>query len=93
MDPTETATSNFWQNHGEMNDVDPSNYSALQYFVYQQCVLVEEDNTIVQVVGCNGIIKLLNHHEAKPCGYFSQKFSSSHVRTRPKYSGDVLESF
>ncbi|HCI6236322.1 TPA: formate dehydrogenase, partial [Klebsiella pneumoniae] len=46
IDPLNTETSNFWQNHGEMNDVDPS---AIQTTVFRlpSCCFAEENGSIV----------------------------------------------
>nr|WP_282558041.1 formate dehydrogenase-N subunit alpha [Providencia burhodogranariea] len=46
IDPLNTETSNFWQNHGEMNDVDPA---AIQTTVFRlpSCCFAEENGSIV----------------------------------------------
>ena len=44
-DPIKTATSEFWQNHGEMNDVDPSNIQTEVFRLPTTC-FAEEDGSI-----------------------------------------------
>ncbi|QLB13917.1 formate dehydrogenase-N subunit alpha [Bisgaardia hudsonensis] len=44
-DPIETATSNFWQNHGEMNDVNPADIQTEVFRLPTTC-FAEEDGSI-----------------------------------------------
>ncbi|EKT61370.1 formate dehydrogenase-O major subunit [Providencia sneebia DSM 19967] len=46
IDPLNTETSNFWQNHGEMNDVDPSTIQTT-VFRLPSCCFAEENGSIV----------------------------------------------
>ncbi len=45
IDPLVTETSNFWQNHGEMNDVDPASI-ATEVFRLPSTCFAEEDGSI-----------------------------------------------
>ena len=45
IDPLVTETSNFWQNHGEMNDVDPSAIQTEVFRLPSTC-FAEEDGSI-----------------------------------------------
>jgi formate dehydrogenase-N alpha subunit len=45
VDPLVTETSNFWQNHGEMNDVDPSTIQTEVFRLPSTC-FAEEDGSI-----------------------------------------------
>ncbi len=45
VDPLVTETSNFWQNHGEMNDVDPSEIQTEVFRLPSTC-FAEEDGSI-----------------------------------------------
>ncbi|GAB1440667.1 hypothetical protein MASR2M36_34520 [Providencia sp.] len=46
VDPLNTETSNFWQNHGEMNDVDPKEIQTT-VFRLPSCCFAEENGSIV----------------------------------------------
>jgi formate dehydrogenase major subunit len=46
IDPLETETSDFWQNHGEFNDVDPLNISTEVFRLPSTC-FAEEDGSLV----------------------------------------------
>ena len=46
VDPLNTETSNFWQNHGEMNDVDPAQIQTT-VFRLPSCCFAEENGSIV----------------------------------------------
>ncbi len=46
IDPLVTETSNFWQNHGESNDVDPSQIQTEVFRLPSTC-FAEEDGSIV----------------------------------------------
>ncbi|AFJ47822.1 C-terminal part of alpha major of nitrate-inducible formate dehydrogenase FdnG [Shimwellia blattae DSM 4481 = NBRC 105725] len=46
IDPLVTETSNFWQNHGEMNDVDPAAIQTEVFRLPSTC-FAEEDGSIV----------------------------------------------
>ncbi|VEI46380.1 formate dehydrogenase subunit alpha [Actinobacillus equuli] len=45
LDPLETDTSNFWQNHGEMNDVNPADIQT-EVFRLPTICFAEEDGSI-----------------------------------------------
>ena len=45
VDPLVTETSNFWQNHGEMNDVDPATIQTEVFRLPSTC-FAEEDGSI-----------------------------------------------
>ncbi|WP_318377609.1 formate dehydrogenase-N subunit alpha, partial [Enterobacter sp.] len=45
IDPLVTETSNFWQNHGEMNDVDPATIQTEVFRLPSTC-FAEEDGSI-----------------------------------------------
>ena len=45
VDPLVTETSNFWQNHGEMNDVDPADIQTEVFRLPSTC-FAEEDGSI-----------------------------------------------
>ncbi len=45
IDPLVTETSNFWQNHGEMNDVDPASIQTEVFRLPSTC-FAEEDGSI-----------------------------------------------
>ncbi|MGM3159870.1 formate dehydrogenase-N subunit alpha [Dickeya undicola] len=46
IDPLATETSNFWQNHGELNDVDPSKIQTEVFRLPSSC-FAEENGSIV----------------------------------------------
>ncbi|ENO86630.1 formate dehydrogenase-N subunit alpha [Thauera linaloolentis] len=46
IDPLRTETSNFWQNHGEFNDVDPSQIQTTVFRLPSSC-FAEENGAIV----------------------------------------------
>nr|MBL8456082.1 formate dehydrogenase-N subunit alpha [Zoogloeaceae bacterium] len=46
IDPLQTETSTFWQNHGEFNDVDPSAIQTTVFRLPSSC-FAEEEGTIV----------------------------------------------
>lgn len=46
VDPLNTETSNFWQNHGEMNDVKPEEIQTT-VFRLPSCCFAEENGSIV----------------------------------------------
>src|SRR5690606_559347 len=46
IDPLETETSNFWQNHGEFNDVDPAQIQTTVFRLPSSC-FAEENGAIV----------------------------------------------
>lgn len=45
-----------------MNDVDPSTIQTEVFRLPTVCFAEEDGSIANSVVGCNGIIKLLNHH-------------------------------
>ncbi|MFW2168153.1 formate dehydrogenase, partial [Enterobacter cloacae complex sp.6722794] len=45
VDPLTTETANFWQNHGEMNDVDPASIQTEVFRLPSTC-FAEEDGSI-----------------------------------------------
>lgn len=94
LDPTETATSNFWQNHGEMNDVDPSTIQTEVFRLPTVC-FAEEDGSIA-----NSGRWLQWHykateppHEAKPDVDIFSEIRHHMLELYHKEGGRGLESF
>ena len=53
MDPLETETIAFWQNHGALNDVDPSTIQT-EVFRLPTTSFAEENGAVVNSSGCSG---------------------------------------
>lgn len=54
MDPLATETSEFWQNHGEFNDVDPAKIQTTVFRLPTTCFAEEDGAIVTPAAGCNG---------------------------------------
>lgn len=59
IDPLNTETSNFWQNHGELNEVDSSKIQT-EVFRLPSTLLLQKRTvqSLTQVAGCSGTGKV-----------------------------------
>ena len=55
MDPLQTETARFWQNHGEYNDVDSASIQTEVIELPTTCFAEDEGRSPTPAAGCNGI--------------------------------------
>ncbi len=58
IDPLNTETSNFWQNHGEFNDVDSSQIQTEVFRLPSTCFAEENGSIVNPAAGCSGTGKV-----------------------------------
>lgn len=54
IDPLNTETSNFWQNHGEFNEVDPAQIQTEVFRLPSTCFAEENGSIVNPAAGCSG---------------------------------------
>ena len=54
IDPLVTETSKFWQNHGELNDVDPARIQTEVFRLPSSCFAEEDGSLVNSGAGCSG---------------------------------------
>lgn len=65
IDPLVTESSNFWQNHGEMNDVNPADIQTEVFRLPLPALLKKMVQSLTPGVGCSGT-GLRQNHQVKP---------------------------
>ncbi len=58
IDPLNTETSNFWQNHGELNEVDSSKIQTEVFRLPSTCFAEENGSIVNPVAGYSGTGKV-----------------------------------
>ena len=83
MDPLETETARFWENHGDKNPSDPSKI-ATEVFLLPTTCFAEEDGSLT-----NSSRWLQWHWKAADAPGEAKQRHRHHVRPVPAHAGDV----